>query len=117
MKKAEWIGDYDMHTDKTYDRPGCPDCCQAIGKYEDGYRCFSCGELVEVSDPEMIQWLKDREETMVKIQNCPKIEFNGHSCGCGGKECVEEHYVRNNVTLEWQLAWGECRNCGMRFIV
>ncbi len=117
MMKAKWITDYDSRTDRLFDRPGCPDCKAPIGKYEDGYHCFLCDRLIKVSDPEMIKWLDEREETMVKMEDCPKYIFKDHSLGCGGKECVETHYVRNNVTLEWQVAWGECRNCGMRFIV
>ena len=117
--KAIWELDYDYRTDKCYQRPMCPDCSVPIGKDEDGkYRCFGCGKEVAVDDPEMVQWFAKREETKIEMLDDPVItSLNGHTSGCGGKYCVETLFVRNHVTLEWQAARGECKNCGMRYIV
>ena len=116
--KAVWGLDYDHVTDKCYHRPMCLCCDAPVVKFNDGqYKCISCRQPVEVSDPEMLKWLADREKEKVEMQDCPKYEFNGYTYGCGGKNCVETHYIRNDVTLEWQAAYGECKNCGMRFIV
>ncbi len=115
---AVWGMDYDHITDKCYNRPVCPECDAPVVRFESGqYKCISCRNPVMVTNLEMLKWLADREEEKVEMQDCPKIEAEGCSYGCGGKACVETHYVRNAVTLEWQVAWGECRNCGMRFIV
>lgn len=117
--KAIWFNDYDYHTDKLYRRPGCPECREPFGKDSDGkYRCFSCGEEVTVEDDGMKKWLAEREETKVEWQDDPVLHSkNGHTSGCGGKNCVEVHYVRNHVTMKWQVGWGICHNCGSRFIV
>ena len=59
--KAIWWIDYDLHNDKTYNRPSCPECKVPIGMADDGkYHCFSCGKVVEVDDPEMIEWFDER---------------------------------------------------------
>ena len=106
---ASWILDYDHITDKNYYRPGCPDCNAPVGMNEDGkYHCYSCGKTYEVTDPKMMDWLSVRSETKKEIGNC----FH-----CNGKNCVHSMLVRNPVTLEWQNAWGECSECGMRYIV
>lgn len=108
--KAVWGTDYDMHTDRCYSRPCCPICKEPIFMYEDeNYHCVSCEEIVEVDDPEMIKWFKDRSETKTEYEDC--------ICGCGGKGTVETHYRRNPVTLKWQVTGGKCSKCGMRFIV
>lgn len=109
--KAIWGMDYDHITDKCYDRPMCPKCDAPVIRFEDGnHRCLSCQRKVQVTDPDMLKWLADREETKVEMHDCL-------ISGCGGKACVETHFIRNHVTLEWQVSWGECKNCGMRFIV
>lgn len=106
--KAIWDIDYDMQQDKCYDRPCCPECNAPIGKYKDGlYHCYSCGEVVDVTNPDMINWLRVREET--------KTEYS--DCVCGGKNCMETHYTRNPITLKWQVMGGQCSKCGMRFMV
>lgn len=121
MEKAAWIMDYDYMTDKCYQRPGCAECQAPVGfEPDDGqYRCFSCGKALDVSDPEMKQWFADRDGVKVEMQDCQKFEDEerGISFGCGGKGCVEAHYVRNPVTMKWRLAWSVCRECGQRTIV
>lgn len=120
MMEAIWGTDYDMHTDKCYKRPSCPKCEEPIGKYEDGkYRCYSCGEVVDVTDKKMQEWLRVMEETKEEYGDCPRIKSKGKllKMGCGGKNCVKKTYVHNPVTLDWQVAWGVCTKCGMRFIV
>ena len=73
--KAVWVIDYDYRKDKCYNAPGCPECREPIGRmFGDGkYYCFSCGEEVEVTDSEMIEWLNIREETKTEYKDCPKI--------------------------------------------
>ena len=108
MKKAEWHIDYDMHTDKCFERPQCPECIAPIYEYEeDEFKCISCGEIMEL-DNDMIKWVRERAGTKIEMDDC----FN-----CNGTKCVETHYVKNDVTLKWQTAWGVCKNCGRRFIV
>lgn len=116
--KPTWILDYDMHTDKCYNRPGCPECDAPVGKYEDGkYRCYSCGKEAEITDPDMIKWFQDREGEKVEYEDCPQYEIEGTIYGCGGKGTTETHYYKNPVTLKWQVGWGQCNRCGKRFIV
>ena len=115
---AVWGMDYDYRTDKCYDRPMCPECNAPVIRFKDGkYKCVSCRQPVEVIDAEMLKWLAKREEEKIEYEDCPQWRHDGYVYGCGGKGTVETHYVRNNVTLEWQTAWGECSKCGMRFIV
>lgn len=116
--KAIWGMDYDYKTDKCFNRPMCPECDAPICKNKDGnYECVSCLQPVEVDDAIMLKWLTDREETKVEMHDCPRITHEGHSYGCGGKACVETLFVKNKVTLEWQIASGTCTKCGMKFIV
>lgn len=119
--KAEWIVEYDLQTDSTYLCPGCVKCYAPVFKMTDGkYRCVSCRERAELDD-EMKAFLEERAETKVEMEDCTKFEWDDkqghHSTGCGGKGCVEVHYCRNPVTMEWQTAFGECTVCGSRFIV
>lgn len=107
--KAEWGIDYDYMADKISRRPMCPQCDAPIVKNtEDGtYGCVSCNEEVELDD-DMREWIDVRSET--------KVEYEGCMC-CNGKNTVEAHYVRDKITLGWIAAWGECKNCGSKFIV
>lgn len=112
--KAIWEMDYDIHTDKCFSRPSCPECGAPIWKDTDGsYLCVNCKKKVSVTDPKMKEWLTLREETKIEYEDCNKKEF----FGCGGKKCVRTSYVRNPITLEWQAASGYCEKCGMHFIV
>lgn len=109
---AVWGEDYDFIMDDTFKCPVCPECEEPIGKMGDGkYHCFSCGKEVEIADEDIKGWFAEREGEKVEMEDC-----NGRK-GCGGKNCVETHYVKNPISKEWQQAWGECIRCGMRFIV
>lgn len=115
--KAVWGLDYDYRTDKNFHRPSCPECNAPVLKTDVGYECISCGQPAEV-DEAMMKWLSDRDETKVTMEDCHQFKLpDGETLGCGGKACVETHYVRNNVTMKWQLAWSECLNCGARTLV
>ena len=115
---AIWSTDYDYSTDKLYRRPCCPKCEVPIGKQEDGqYHCFSCQEVVSVTDPDMIQWLKDSEDEKIELSDCPRFDLGEIVYGCGGKNTVERHYYRNHVTKEWQFGWSICQKCGARTMV
>lgn len=105
---AVWSKDYDMHNDKCYDRPQCPECFAPVGKtIDDKYRCYSCHKICKL-DQKMIDWIAKREGEKVEMRDCFR---------CGGIGTSEDHFVKNNITLEWQTAWGICKKCGMRFIV
>ena len=110
MKKiAVWGIDYDMHNDKCYDRPVCPECKAPFGVYKDGnYRCYSCGDIITVEDPAMLKWFEDRSGTKIERMGC---------IVCGGKDCVVAYMRKNPVTLEWQTTGGHCEKCGSQFIV
>lgn len=108
--KAVWGSDYDLHNDKCNKCPACPECREPIFLYEDKqYHCVSCGKVVEVEDPKMLKWFEEREGTKTEMEDC--------FLGCGGKKCVEVHYRKNRVTLEWQTMGGHCTKCGMKFMV
>lgn len=114
MMQAIWGEDYDFRTDSIFKRPCCPECCEPIGlDGSDKYRCYNCGEVVEVTDPEMLKWFGDREKVKYEYQDCLKRRLKG----CGGKGTMKVKYVRNNATLEWQQAQGKCEKCGLTFIV
>lgn len=118
--KAIWSDEYDFLTDSIYKRPCCPKCIEPIYKEVDRYLCISCGEVVEVTDPEMLKWFEDRAEVKYEYQDCPRLPINEEGnefMGCGGKGTMKVKYVRNNATLEWQKAQGKCEKCGMSFIV
>ena len=121
MKKAQWRIDYDMHNDKCFDRPQCPECIAPVHEYETNvFKYISCHEVIELDD-KMKEWVRDRAGEKIVMEDCPDFEFehDGETIkmGCGGKECVETHYIKNDITLKWQTAWGVCKNCGRRFIV
>ena len=66
--KAVWSMDYDYHTDKTYQRPSCPECSAPIFRDEDGtFHCMSCGKPVTIEDEAMLEWIRQREETKREI--------------------------------------------------
>lgn len=115
--KAEWGLDYDYTTDETFLRPSCPTCSFPVIRAMDGdYHCPACGLMLDL-DEEMLKWLEEREGEKIEMTDCPKFVYKGHVSGCGGKGCVETHYIRNPVTLEWRTAWGKCLSCGSSFIV
>lgn len=105
--KAIWGHEYDWRKDEIYDCPVCPKCKEEVGKIKGKYICFACGQEVEIPE-DMIDWLKIREETKTETTDCYR---------CGGKDCLESHYMRNPVSLEWQLMNSVCKSCGMKVIV
>ena len=106
--EAIWGTDYDPSTDTLYRRPMCPECMVGIAEAEDGeYHCFSCNEIVYVTDQEMKEWFSLRDQTMTRMGNCLR---------CGQKDSMERHYRKNPVTLDWQMAYGKCKYCGTSFI-
>ena len=118
--KAIWAMDYDFRQDKCFNRPSCPECQEPIIKREDGkYHCLCCGKEVDVKDPEMQEWLAIREEVKTEYEDCHiiKDKDGNHIAGCGGEKCVETHYMRNPITLKWQVMGGKCKLCGSIFIV
>lgn len=119
--EAVWGVDYDIHSDKCYQCPCCPECREPIGLAEDGkYHCYDCREIVEVKDPKMIEWLQLSRETKVEMQDCEQIftKDGQHLSGCGGKNCVRVVYRRNPIDFnKWDCAYGRCEKCGSRFIV
>lgn len=107
--KAVWVMDYDHTEDKTYYRPGCPECQAPVGKdIDDEYHCYSCGKVVSVEDPERVRWFAEMSDTMTEMSKCWR---------CGRDNALKTLYIRNPVSRKWQAASGECRECGMRFIV
>lgn len=126
MMKATWELDYDFRTDKCFKRPSCPECskqhgCVPVLYLNDAYRCLNCHREVEVDDKQK-KWIDKRSETKTKMEDCmpdKEIEIDGKKIklGCGGKNCVEVHYGRNEVTLKWQVRGSVCRKCGRRSIV
>lgn len=121
MKKliAVWGDDYDGHADKIYRRPVCPECKEPFGIHDPDHRCFNCGRKITVTDPEMLKWLDERSESKVVMEDDPVFTTKDGKVlgGCGGKKCVETHYRINPATKKWEVAWGQCTKCGMRFIV
>lgn len=105
---AIWDVDYDMHEDKCYDRPSCPECRVPVGKiYDEHYRCYSCHKIVNV-DKKMLEWFAEREGEKIEMRDC---------IVCEGEGTFEYHLIKNYITLEWRTAWGICKKCGCRFIV
>ena len=100
--KAKWIMDYDHVTDDIYKRPGCADCQAPVGM--DG-KCFSCGKKYKLTD-DMKAWMDEMSGEKVEIGECIK---------CGG--VMEMHLIRNPVSGTWQVGYGHCDKCGMKFIV
>lgn len=107
--KAVWSMDYDYHTDKTYQRPSCPKCSAPIVRDTKGtFRCMSCWKPIQIEDEAMREWIRQREDIKTEISDCPF---------CGGKQCVQKVYFRNDVTLEWMLSSSRCRECDSRILV
>lgn len=119
--KAIWSKDYDFRQDKIYRRPSCPECskeygCVPILKVDEKYICINCHKEAEL-DPDMKDWIDVRSEKKTEYGDCPKFELDGKMFGCGGKGTVEKHYMRNEITLKWQLMGSVCKQCGARIIV
>lgn len=109
MKKAKWITDYDVRSDKCFKCPGCEECMAPVGLSDDDdkYYCLSCGEEFELDD-NMRKWIEDRRETKTETKDC---------IWCGGKNCDTIRFRRNPISLEWQATCGECSKCGVRWMI
>ena len=111
--KIIWATDYDFHTDKCFKAPCCKKCSQQYGAVpvylrDDGLcECINCHQTGK-PDEEQLKWLQDRQGT--------KVVENEYCMHCG-KNTMTVHYIKNDVTLEWQTAYGKCSNCGTKFIV
>ena len=115
--RAEWLDDYDHRTDKCFKRPMCPECYAPVFEEGEKYVCVSCQQELEVDD-DMAEWIWERNGTKVEIEDCfPAKMIFGKKLGCGGKGCMEVRYMKNPVTLEWQVMGGKCTKCGMRCMV
>ena len=103
--------EYDMHEDACYQHPGhvCGHDGDVPGFMREDGKCYciNCHKELEITD-KMRKWFEDRAGTKTEMQEC---------FACGGKDCMEVTMRKNNVTLEWHAAYGECRKCGARFIV
>lgn len=105
--KAEWGIDYDWRNDECFQRPMHPECDAPILKDDRGiYYCIGCGKAVDV-DENMKEWIEKRSGEKTETGKCFKC----------GKNTAEEHYYRNANTLEWELGWSECKECGTKIIV
>lgn len=103
MMKAIWGLEYDMHTDKCYNTPSCPEC--DIPLFSDDGICVCCGNQLELDDS-MKEWLAERTGSKTEVGECIMC----------GENKMKIKYIKNNVTNEWQAAMGECE-CGCKFIV
>lgn len=116
---AIWGIEHDHREDKYYDCPTCRVCMAPIYKDGEEYRCVSCQELFEVDD-EMREWIDARNETKVETGDCPVAKSKRGdvwTSGCGGVGTMKIVYVRNPVTMKWEVHHGECQQCGLRFMV
>ena len=107
MIKAEWGMDYDWRNDKCYECVVHKECDAPILFYDGDYICIGCGGIVENLSKDMKKWIDDRsgEKTETRV------------CGACKQETMKIHYHKNHNTKEWEEGYGECTNCGMRFIV
>ena len=99
-----WEIDYDFRKDKCFRRPMHKECDLPVVLDEGKYICIGCGQEMKL-EPDMIEWISNRAGI--------KVEHS--ECMCGG--VLESHYMKNPLTLEWQLCGRECKNCGLKIIV
>lgn len=109
MIKAVWGLGFDYRTDSCYDEPQHEDCQAPIlwDDEEHKYICIGCGEEAEIDD-DMKAWLAERDGQKEEVGDCFM---------CGGKNTMVTYKYKNNVSLEWEAGYGECKNCGAKFIV
>ena len=106
MIKAEWGINYDWRNDKCYDAPIHKDCDAPILYHEGKYICIGCGKEASITE-DMKKWIDDRQGEKIETE----------VCGACKQETMKIHYHKNHNTTEWEVGYGECKNCGMKFIV
>lgn len=106
MVKATWGLDYDYRVDKCFNAPMHERCDAPIHRVRGKYICIACGQEAKV-DESMKKWIDEREGEKIDVEGCIKC----------GKPKMTYHYHKNRFTLEWQLGWAECSECGCRLIV
>ena len=106
MDKAKWMLEYDWRNDKTYDEPQHEECQAPIYFVDGAYRCIGCGQEVELTE-DMKNWIDERSGKKTETE----------VCGACKQNTMHIHYHINRNTKEWEVGYGECTNCGMRFIV
>ena len=111
-----WEIDYDFKKDKCFRRPMHKECYAPVVLDEGKYICIGCGQEMELT-PDMIEWISERAGVKIEHSDCEEWEFEGKKMGCGGKGTVEEHYMKNPITLEWQFCFSECKKCGNKIMV
>ena len=99
-----WGIDYDFRKDKCFRRPMHKECFAPVVLDEGKYICIGCGQEMEL-EQDMVEWILDRSYSKVEKSECM----------CGGE--VEKHFMKNPITLEWQLCFSECKKCGMKIMV
>lgn len=102
--------EYDAHTDSTYHVPECPICDIPLLGLEMSdigteIQCPCCKRTLLIPDEE---WIRKyiRENTGSKTEEIECFK-------CGGRMTIKK-YMMNG---KWQTGGGECKNCGVRFIV
>lgn len=102
--------EYDYHTDSIYDQPECPYCGMPIFgiKLDDigkTFKCTCCEKDFTVTDSAWLRkYIEDFTGEKTEEQKCSN---------CGGIMTV--HSIKRNG--EWRTFSGECKSCGLRFIV
>lgn len=109
MKEVRKGIEYDMHSDSIYDMPECPECRMPLLGLEESdigkdIECY-CGETIHVPDEEWIhKYFKDNTGSKSEIIECIR---------CGGRMKIVQH----KRCGKWVTGYGECLDCGTRFIV
>lgn len=110
MKKAVVVPEYDFHTDSIYDMPGCPECQEGIYGLEasdigTSIKCPFCNTEFTIPDEEWVhEYIRENTGSRQEETRC-------YSCGGRMKQVL---YKRKG---EWHIGCGECRDCGLKFIV
>lgn len=106
-QKVIWGLEYDWRNDKCYNEPQHEECQAPIVMSDGKYVCIGCGEEVTDLAEDMKKWINDRSGSKTETE----------VCGACKQETMKIHYHKNSRTAEWEVGYGECTNCGMRFIV
>lgn len=102
--------EYDMHTDSTYKIPECPYCDIPLFGLEESdigneIECPCCNHKITIPNAD---WIRKyiRENTGSKTEEIECFK-------CGGRMTIKK-YMMNG---KWQTGHGECKDCGVKFIV